>query len=157
MAYSGNIGGTTFNALKVVDHAFRRCRLPAQAITGEMHDYALDSLYTSLSELASIRTPSWCIEKVLLPMYENQPISTLPIGTVDVLNLSYRQLQLLEGTVTTANNYYQIYFATPTVINNVGVKWSGASENLTFQVSSDGVTWTTVGSSTQTASSGEIT
>jgi hypothetical protein len=36
MAYSGNIGVKTFNALKVVDHAFRRCRLPAQAITSEM-------------------------------------------------------------------------------------------------------------------------
>ena len=36
MAYSGTVSETTFNALKVVDHAFRRCRLPAQAITGEM-------------------------------------------------------------------------------------------------------------------------
>ena len=121
MAYSGNIGGTTFNALKVVDHAFRRCRLPAQAITGEMHDYALDSLYTSLSELASVRTPSWCIEKVLLPMYENQPIVTLPLGTVDVLNLNYRSLQVLDGTVSTAGNVYQETYTSSTVVDTVGI------------------------------------
>ena len=42
--YSNNISIKTFNALKVVDHAFRRCKLPAQAITAEMQDYALDSL-----------------------------------------------------------------------------------------------------------------
>ena len=156
MAYSGNIGGTTFNALKVVDHAFRRCRLPAQAITGEMHSYALDSLYTSLSDLASVRTPSWCIEKVLLPMYENQPIATLPIGTVDVLNLSYRNLQLLDGTVTTNPTFYSVYFPTATVVNTVGIKWSSTAVDVTFQVSSDGSTWTTVGSYTADAAAGEI-
>ena len=80
MAYSGTIGGRTTSALKVVDHAFRRCRLPAQAITAEMQSYALDNLRFMLNELANIKTPSWCIEKVLLPMYENQPIVTLPVG-----------------------------------------------------------------------------
>ena len=98
MAYSDSISGTTFNALKVVDHAFRRCRLQAQAITAEMQDYALDSLYLMLSELANIKTPSWCIEKIILPMYENQQIVTLPLGTVEVLNLNYRTLQVVTGS-----------------------------------------------------------
>lgn len=157
MAYSGNIGGTTFNALKVVDHAFRRCRLPAQAITSEMHRYALDSLYLMLSELANIRIPSWCIEKLILPMYENQPLVTLPAGTVGVLNLNYRVLQLLDGTVTTADNLYQVSFTTQTVVDTVGIEWSGAAVSVNFQVSSDGSVWTTVGSSSATASAGEIT
>lgn len=156
MAYSGSIGGTTFNALKVVDHAFRRCRLPAQAITGEMHAYALDSLYTSLSELASRRVPSWCIEKVLLPMYENQPVVTLPIGTVNVLNLNYRVMQPLSGVTTTSSTSYSVSFASTTTVDIVGIKWSGASVALTFEISSDGSTWTQVGSFSGTASSGEI-
>ena len=103
MAFSGNVSGTTFNALKVVDHAFRRCRLPAQAITGEMQSYALDSLYLLLSELANIRTPSWCIDYVILPMYQNQQVVTLPLGTVDVLNLNYRQIQQVSGATTTTS------------------------------------------------------
>ena len=127
MAYSGEIGNTTFNALKVVDHAFRRCRLPAQAITAEMHDYAVDTLNTTLAELASIKTPSWCIEKIILPMYENQPIVTLPLGTVSVLNLNYRVLQLLSGANTTAGNLYQVSFTTSTVVDTVGIKWSGTA------------------------------
>lgn len=157
MAYSGTIGGTTTSALKVVDHAFRRCRLPAQAITAEMQSYALDNLRFMLNELANIKTPSWCIEKQVLPMYENQPIVTLPVGTVEVLNLNYRVLQLLDGTVTTGANSYLVNFTTPTVVNTVGVKWSAAAVPLTFQVSNDGLAWTTVGTQSAVASAGEIT
>ena len=156
MAYSGAVSGTTFNALKVVDHAFRRCRLPAQSITSEMHSYALDSLYLMLSELANIKTPSWCIEKMVLPMYQNQPIVTLPPGTVEVLNLNYRTLQIVTGANTTAGNLYQVNFTTTTVVDTVGIQWSGASVPLYFQVSTNGSTWTTVGSYDDTNVAGEI-
>ena len=157
MAYSGNVSGTTFNALKVVDHAFRRCRLPAQAITSEMHSYALDSLYLMLSELANIKTPSWCIEQLILPMYENQPVVTLPPGTVEVLNLNYRVLQLLSGATTTTSTTYRVDFTSATVVNTVGIKWSAAAVPVNFQVSTNGSVWTTVGTSSVTASAGEIT
>ena len=157
MAYSGSISGTTFNALKVVDHAFRRCRLPAQAITAEMQEYALESLYVFLSELANIKTPSWCIEKMVLPMYQNQPIVTLPAGTVEVLNLNYRVLQVVSGATVTDSTSYKVYFTTQTVVDTVGIKWSAAAVPVTFQVSNDGITWTTVGTSSATASAGEIT
>jgi hypothetical protein len=156
MAYSGAVSGTTFNALKVVDHAFRRCRLPAQSITSEMHSYALDSLYVFLSELANIKTPSWCIEKMVLPMYQNQPVVVLPPGTVEVLNLNYRTLQIVTGVNTTAGNLYQVNFTTTTVVDTVGVKWSGPSVPLYFQVSTNGSTWTTVGSYDDTNVAGEI-
>ena len=157
MAYSGNVSGTTFNALKVVDHAFRRCRLPAQAITAEMQSYALDSLYLMLSELANIKTPSWCIEKLILPMYENQPLVTLPAGTVEVLNLNYRTLQLLDGTTVATSTSYTYSFSSTTVVDTVGIEWSGAAVPVTFQVSTNGTTWTTVGTSSAVAAAGEIT
>lgn len=157
MAYSGTVSGTTFNALKVVEHAFRRCRLPAQAITAEMQSYALDSLYLMLSELANIKTPSWCIEKLVLPMYENQPVVTLPSGTVEVLNLNYRVLQLLGGVVTTSPTSYTVSFSSQTTVDTVGIKWSAAAVPVTFQVSTNGLVWTTVGTSSATAAAGEIT
>lgn len=157
MAYSGNIGGTTFNALKVVDHAFRRCRLPAQAITAEMQSYALDSLYLMLSEMANIKTPSWCIEKLVLPMYQNQPIVTLPVGTVEVLNLNYRVLQPVTGSTVVTSNSYTVNFTSATTVNTVGVKWTAAAVPLTFEVSTDGLVWVSVGTQTTTASAGQIT
>jgi hypothetical protein len=157
MAYSGNIGGTKFNALKVVDHAFRRCRLQAQAITAEMQTYALESLNILLSELANIKTPSWCIEKVILPMYQNQPIVTLPVGTVEVLNLNYRVLQLLDGTVLSTTYAYTVNFTTTTTVSTVGVKWLADAVPLTFEVSNDGSIWFEVGTQDATATTGEIT
>lgn len=156
MAYSGNIGGTTTNALKVVDHAFRRCRLQAQAITAEMQSYALESLRFMLNELANIKTPSWCIEKEILPMYENQPLVTLPAGTVEILNLNYRVLQLLSGASVTTSTSYTVNFTTQTTVSTVGIEWSAASVPATFQVSTNGTVWVTVGSSSVTAAAGEI-
>jgi hypothetical protein len=164
MAYSGNIGIKTFNALKVVDHAFRRCRLPAQAITSEMQGYALDSLTFMLDELSNIRTPSWCIEQQILPLYENNQIVTLPKGTIDVLNLNLNVLQELSGTVTATNTSYLVNLTTPTIVNFIGIKWSAAAIPVTFQTSSDNIAWTTVGTSTSvnlstnaTAVAGNIT
>ncbi len=157
MAYSGNIGGTTTNALKVVDHAFRRCRLPAQAITAEMQAYALESLRFMLNEFANIKTPSWCIQKLILPMYQNQPLVTLPDGTVEILNLNYRVLQLLSGASVTTSTSYTVDFTTQTTVDTVGIKWSAAAVPVTFQVSTNGSVWTTVGTSSETAAAGEIT
>jgi hypothetical protein len=157
MAYSGNIGGTTTNALKVVDHAFRRCRLPAQAITAEMQTYALESLRFMLNELANIKTPSWCIQKLILPMYQNQPLVTLPAGTVEILNLNYRVLQLLDGPYVATSTSYTVNFTTQTTVDTIGIKWSAAAVPVTFQVSTNGSVWTTVGTSSETAAAGEIT
>ena len=156
MSYSGTVSETSFNANKVVDHAFRRCRLPAQSITAEMQTYALESLYVMLSELANIKTPSWCIEKVLLPMYENQSVVTLPTGTVDVLNLNYRVLQALTGATTYTSTLYTVNFTTATVVDTVGIKWAGNSVPLTFSVSNDGLVWTEVGNLDVTATVGDI-
>ena len=157
MAYSGEVSTTVFNAIKVVDHAFRRCRLPAQAITAEMQTYALESLYLFLSDLANVKTPSWCIEKVILPMYENQPIVTLPNGTVEVLNLNYRTLQPVTGSVVSTSTSYTVNFTTQTTVDTIGIEWSGNAVPLTFQVSTNGIVWVTVGTSSDTATAGEIT
>jgi hypothetical protein len=146
MAFSNSISNTTFNAIKVVDHAFRRCRLPAQAITAEMQSYALDCLYLLLSNLANIKPPSWCIQKIILPMYENQPNIDLPLGTVEILNANYRTLQILGGATSYDSTTYTVYFSTQTIVSTVGVLWSGASTPLTFQVSDDGIIWVDVGS-----------
>lgn len=164
MAVSGTISTTTFNTNKVVDQAFRRCRLPAQAITSEMQAYATDLLYLFLSSLANKKPPSWCIEQLILPMYQNQQDITLPIGTVEVLNANYRNLQELEPPedgVTQTTTMYKVDFATATTtevtVSTVGVKWAAAAVDLTFQVSDDDLAWTTVGTQTTAASAGEWT
>jgi hypothetical protein len=157
MAFSGTISTTTFNTRKVIDHAFRRCRINAQRVTGEMQSIASDCLYLLLSELSSTKTPSWCIEKLILPFYQGQPDVVLPLGTEEVLNANYRYLQQVTGPVTTTSTEYVVYFGSFTNVSTVGVKWTGAAVPLNFLVSDDNITFTQVGSQTTTAASGEWT
>jgi hypothetical protein len=106
--------------------------------------------------MANIKTPSWCIEKVILPMYQNQPVVPLPLGTIDVLNLNYRVLQPVTGSTTTTSTSYTVYFTTQTVVDTVGIQWSAASVPVAFEVSVNGSVWVNVGTSNIVAASGEI-
>jgi hypothetical protein len=146
MAYSGTVSLTRFNTRRVIDTAYRQCRLNAQNISAEMLAYARDALYLQLSELANGKPPSWCIERVVLPMYQNQPVVQLPQGTVGVLNLNYRTLQALNGTTTIEPTLYQVQFDTATQVATVGMKWTCCATAVSFDVSADSVTWRQVGS-----------
>jgi len=156
MAVSGTISTTTFNTQRVIDTAVRRCRIPVQAITSEMQQYAKDALYLILSDLANYKTPSWCIEKQLYPFYLNQPIVTLDLGTVEVLNANYRTTLQISGTVVSSANQYKVQFDGQTQVATIGIKWSAnvTAIPLTFQVSDDNITWTTVGTEIVTATAG---
>lgn len=157
MAFSGTVSTTVFNTNKVVDHAYRRCRVTAQRVTAEMQSIATDALYLLLSELASTKAPSWCIEKLILPFYEGQPNVTLPLGTVEVLNANYRYLQAVTGSTVTTSTTYQVNFSSSTIVSTVGLEWSAAAVPLTFSVSNDGSTWTVVDTVTPVGSAGTIT
>jgi hypothetical protein len=50
-----------------------------------------------------------------------------------------------------------VNFTTQTVVNTIGIKWSAAAVPVTFQVSNDGIIWTTVGTSSAVAAAGNIT
>ena len=145
MAYSNQIGTRVVSALDIIDHVFRRCRLPAQAITSEMQAYALQCVFTFLSSLANPKPPSWCIDKKLLPMYQNQPVVGLPTGTIEVLNLNYRTIQQISGAIATTGVSYTSDFGSPTVISTVGIRWSGTPTNSVIETSQDNVSWTQVG------------
>lgn len=157
MATSGTVSTTTFDTRRVIDHAFRRCKITAQRVTAEMQDIATDVLYLSLSELASIKTPSWCIEKLIMPFYQGQPVVTLPLGTEEVLNVNYRQTQQLSGSVVATSTTYEVIFSSSASVATVGIEWSASAVPLSFSVSADGATWTVVGTQSASAAAGEIT
>lgn len=158
MAVSGTISTTTFNTRRVIDQAFRRCRLPAQAISAEMQDYAKDALYLTLSEIANVKAPSWCVEKQVYPFYQGQPQIELDIGTVDVLNANLRTTQEITGSTVVASNSYTVQLSTSDdsgVIMTVGLKWVATAVPVTFATSTDNITWTTVGASDTAAGAGK--
>lgn len=164
MATSGTVSQTTFRTNKVIEHAFRRCRLAPQQITPEYLDTAKDLLYLFLSTLASKGIALWCVDKIILPMYEAVQTVPCPIGTVDVLNANLRTSNRLEGTATASEGvaddafdgdiftecvqiapagYIQLALDSGTSAPLFGVL-PGASGiwDMAFQGSMDGVTWT---------------
>jgi hypothetical protein len=145
VAFSNTVSETVFTTRKVIDHAFRRCKLPPQAVTSEMLDMALDLLYLYLSALTNRGLQLWAIDRVILPLYEAQVVVTLPLGTVDVLNANLRTLSILQPKNTTeTTTAYSAEFYTQTQVTTVGVLFDGVSTAYNIQVSNDGAAWTTV-------------
>ena len=133
MATSGTVSKTGFPTRLLIEHAYRRCRLNAQAITGEMIDVAYDLLYLMLSDWANLGIQLWCIDKKILTLYQGQAQLPCPAGTVDILNANLRTL-----------TYQQIAISSSTSqqINlNLVIQ-----DNLVAGINTNGVVMTTVGS-----------
>jgi len=144
MATSGTVSTTQFTTRQVIDHAFRRCRLGAQQITSEMIDVANDQLYLILSNLANRGVQLWCIEKLIMPLYEGQSAVTLPLGTVDVLNTNLRTLTEVSGTETTSSTTITTVVSGGATVTTVGILWSAAAVPFVIEQSADGSTWTAI-------------
>lgn len=100
MPTSGTVSTTVFQTQKLIDHSFRRTKLSPQQITPEYLETAQDLLFLFLSTLASKGIALWCVDKVILPMYEAVQSVPAPIGTVDVLNCNLRTSSRLLGTAS---------------------------------------------------------
>lgn len=166
MAVSGTVSQTVFTTRQVIDHAYRRCRLPAQLITSEHITTATDLLYLLMSELVNRGIPLWCIEKQLLSLYEGSNEVICPTGTVDVLNLNLRTIQRLDGTASAtegdADNAFDgdvltactqaaaagsitLEFDSETNVAIFGILPNATGTwSIQLQTSSDGATFTTV-------------
>jgi hypothetical protein len=146
VAVSGTVSTTVFNTRKVIDHAYRRCRIPPEGISSEQISFALDSLYLILSALANRGLQLWCIERYLMPLYQAQGLITMPDGIVDILNTNLRTVQVVNTntTNTVTSTTYQAFFPADTQVTTIGIEWSGASTSYALETSTDGVTWTTL-------------
>jgi hypothetical protein len=156
MATSGTVSTTNFTTRRVIDHAFRRCRLGAQQITSEMIDVANDQLYLILSNLANRGVQLWCIEKLIMPLYEGNGSVTLPLGTVDVLNTNLRTLTQVDGTETTTSATITLAVAGGATVTSVGILWSAAAVPFVVEESADGISWTAVPTQEETDAPAQV-
>lgn len=164
MATSGTVSQTVFRTQKLIDHAFRRAKIAPQQISAEYIQTAQELLYLFLSTLTNKGIALWCIEKIILPMYEAEQTVPCPVGTVDVLNANLRTSTRLEGTADAsegdADNAFDSDIDTECV-QTAPAGWisleldSGTSApvfgilpgssgtwDFSFQGSMDGTTWT---------------
>jgi len=111
VATSGTIATTVFKTRKVVDQAYRRCRLPAQSITGEMLENALTELQLMLPAWLNKQLPLWCQTKYIIGLTEGVYSVVLPVGVIDVLDVNMRTTtRLTEGTATSSTGNADLAF-----------------------------------------------
>lgn len=165
MATSGTVGTTVFTTQQVIDHAYRRMRMPAELISGEKIETALENLWLILQRLSSMGVPVWRIETQILPFYQGR-IGVAPYpGTVEVLNANNRILQRLTGTYNgnndpelafdgdlatsctqvAPNGSIEVDFGYVTTITSFGLLPTvSGSWNFVYEVSTDNVAWVAV-------------
>lgn len=163
MATSGTISTTVFNTRRVIDSAYRGCRLSPQVVTGEMIETAKEQLFLLLSALVNAGAPLWCNTKYILPMYLGVPAVPCPAGTYDVREAQLRTLARLEGTAsasegdadnafdsdlttacvqTIAAGYIQLELETAAGVSTIGIlPGATGAWDITVQYSNDGTTW----------------
>lgn len=165
MTVSGTTSTTVFDTNRVVDHAYRRCRLPPQAITAEMQDTARAALYLLMSELVNRGLPLWTVERAILPFTYAVSYIETPVGTVDLLNTNIRTTQRLEGSYTSSSGIADFAFDSNLLtscaqtspngsitlagqgalaITTYGIAMAAAGTyDIVVETSTDGVTWMT--------------
>lgn len=144
MATSGTVGLTRIDTASLINKAFRRCGINPTAQTPELIDTALEDLFMFILSLANRGINLWCVEKILLALTSGQARYVLPVGTEQILNVFHSTHTLIEGFESTTATSYKVEYEDFTDINRIGFQLGTYSDQLTFAVSDDGVTWTTV-------------
>lgn len=175
---SGTVSQTVFKTNKIIEHAFRRCKLAPEEITAQHLQTALDCLYLKLSSMANRGIPLWTIERDIIPIYQGQYQFDCPTGTVDTLNLNIRDIQRITGTYSssegnaslafdgdvstactqvTAAGTITISFVGGTNLTTVGILFhASGTQNFIVETSIDNVDWNPIyTNSTYVASAGE--
>jgi hypothetical protein len=163
MATSGTVSTTIFTTRKVIDHAFRRCKLSPQLITSEHIETAKDLLWLFLSTLATKGIALWAVEKQIIPLYGYVQDVPLPVGTVDLLNANLRNMDRPGGTYTSSEGnadnafdsdidtaclqttpagWIQVEYENAARLTGFGILPDATGTwDISIQVSDDGSTW----------------
>lgn len=166
MATSGTTDQTIFTTQQVIDHAYRRMKMPAELISGEKIDSALDNLWLMLQSWANKGAPIWKVETLLVPLYYNQQMAQFnEPGVVRTMKANLRTMSRVpqvditstpDGdaslavdsdldtacTQTIANGNIALDFGEQVLFNTVGfLPNASGTWSYRWEASLDGVTW----------------
>ena len=173
MAYSGTVGQTVISVQTLIDHGARRCGKLAEELTSEQVLSAKQSLYFLLSHLANKGINYWCINKKVFGLKADQYIYSMPLGTIDVLNVLYRTMNRPTGSYTSSaggvvalayDNDVDTYCQQSSANGNISINYGtdnpiyagsigflpyisgggSATWSIIFEYSVDGITWNTL-------------
>ena len=173
MAYSGTVGTTVIDVQTLIDHGARRCGKLAEELTSEQQLSARESLYFLMSNLANRGIQYWAINKEVIGLTADKYIYELPLGSVDVLQALYRQMNRTTPnsgggytssaggivanafdsnidticTQTSTNGNISVNYGTsnPVYIGSIGyLPGATGTMSIIYEYSADGITWKTL-------------
>ena len=173
MAYSGTVGTTVIDVQTLIDHGARRCGKLAEELTSEQQLSARESLYFLMSNLANRGIQYWAINKEVVGLTADKYIYELPLGSVDVLQALYRQMNRTTPnsgggytssaggivanafdsnidticTQTSTNGNISVNYGTsnPVYIGSIGyLPGATGTMSIIYEYSADGITWKTL-------------
>lgn len=152
MATTGTYNFQSYENRVLVERAFGICKLYPAQITDEMSAIALQLLQMVVSDLPNTSFQLWGITKNLITPTLGAQYFVLPTETVDVRSAFYRTLSNVNAqatqAITSAGAVWDFGAGNAVGVTSVNLTWTAAEVPLNFQVSADGVTWTTVGTTT---------
>lgn len=144
MATSGTVAQTVLDTAVLLEHAMRRCGIPAANQTPETVEIGRQNLYLLLLNLANRGINLWCVEKELMGLSTGQATYTLPVGTLRLLNVIYSSATQATGTDTVAAASVTTELTASTKVVRYGFKpTANVTAAFTVDTSDDGATWTT--------------
>lgn len=145
MATSGTVATTVIDTAKLLEHACRRCGMPASAQTPEVVEIGKQNLYLILLNLSNRGLNLWCVEKNLIGLEADKATYTLPDGTIRTLDVLYSIPSRVTGTDTVAADSITTEMSAATKIVRWGFKLdTSIVGTMTLQRSDDGVTFVDV-------------
>ena len=171
MAYSGTVGTTTINVMKLIDHGARRAGKLAEELTSEQIHSAKESLHMFLSTLINKGIQYWAIDKQIIGVTPEKYVYDLDLGAVNALNVLYRQMNRPTGSYASSaggvvanvgDSDIDTYCQQNAANGNISISYTGdiyagsigvlpyvsgggtASWTFTLEYSTDNVTWNTL-------------
>ena len=144
MTTSGTVGTTQFDVARVIEKTYRRCGVPTGGITPELIEIAKENLFLLFQTFSNRGINLWCVEKNVIALASNKRTYDMPVGVIDVLNASYRQITEATPDITSSDaTSITTQFASATSAHMIKLVASAAYTQLQFTVSSsdDGVTY----------------
>ncbi len=144
MATSGTTAQTVISTAKLLEHAWRRCKLSPTTQTPEQVRVALESLHTLINYLANRGINLWTVTSHYLSLTEGKQTYQLPPGTLSLLNVVHHIPSIAsDGVITVGGTLdYQVELPESVTVTHLSLKLDNAPNGpLSFEYSDDGVTW----------------
>jgi len=168
MAYSNTTGQTTINVDQLISYAFRDSGKAAEEMTPELVNAGKQALFYNLQNLSNLGVNLWLLENQLYGALNAQQQIVLPKTTIDVREANWVYIVNSQAsgylpadnsqaanafdlnlnttaTSTTGENWLGLAYGQGQPVFYVGWNSNGTQTyNLAYEVSNDGVTWTTI-------------